>query len=116
MDRFKDSIQMEDNIEVSENDSFNLDVDHDLNDETIEEISSDHEIPISGIVSKIETQDSPIQNFSDFIQIEDDVEMSENEYAAEISHDSNYETIKEISNVFVRENEKQEDFDLQLIE
>ena len=82
MDRFKDSIQMEDNIEVSENDSFNLDVDHDLNDETIEEISSDHEIPISGIVSKIETQDSPIQNFSDFIQIEDDVEMSENEYSS----------------------------------
>ena len=92
MDRFKDSIQMEDNIEVSENDN---DVDHDLNDLTIiEEISSDHEIPISGIVNKIETQDSPIQKFSDFILIEDDVEMSENEdleafHKSTIDHDSN---------------------------
>ena len=87
MDRFKDSIEMEDNNEVS----------NDLNDETIEEMSSDHEIQISS-VNKIETQenfDSSIHKFNDNIHIEDDVEISENEDAA---HDSSNETIKDVSN------------------
>ena len=95
MNKFKDFIQMEDNIEVSEND--NLEVHH---DETIEEMSSDHEIQISS-VNKIETQenfDSSIHKFNDNIHIEDDVEISENEDAAEFSHDSSNETIRDISN------------------
>ena len=98
MDRFKDSIEMEDNNEVSEN--VNLEVDHDLNDETIEEMSSDHEIQISS-VNKIETQenfDPPIQKFNDFIQIEYGAEINEHEDAAEFSHDSSNETIKDVSN------------------
>ena len=63
MIKFKEFIQIEDVIEFSENENF--EVDHDLNDETIKEISSDTEIQISG-VSKNDRQenfDSPIQRF-----------------------------------------------------
>ena len=47
MDKFKDFIQIGDDIEVSENTNF--EVDHDLNDEKIKELSSDSDVEISGI-------------------------------------------------------------------
>ena len=125
MGKFKDFIQIDDVIEVSGN--TNLEVDHDLNDEKIKELSSDGEIQISGR-RKNEIQenfDLSIHKFKDFINIEDDTEISENEDAAELdydfnkdstevgeyenmefNHDLNDETIKEIHSD--RKNEKQE--------
>ena len=125
MGKFKDFIQIDDVIEVSRN--TNLEVDHDLNDKEIKELSSDGEIQISGR-RKNEIQenfDLSIHKFKDFINIEDDTEISENEDAAELdydfnedslevgeyenmefNHDLNDETIKEIHSD--RKNEKQE--------
>ena len=80
MTKFKDSIQIEDNVELSENEHFevfqtsSID-DLGLNDQNVQEILRDSEIQKS-IVNKDEGQDgfeSPI------IQIEDNVEWSENE-------------------------------------
>ena len=51
MNKFKDFIQLEDDVEISENE--NLEVNPDLNDETINEISSDSESQISGVSNNI---------------------------------------------------------------
>ena len=116
MGKFKDCIQID-------NDT-NLEINHDLNDETLKESSSDREIQIS-VVIKIEKQenfDMPIHKFIDFNEIEDDAEICENEDAVDESnstivdydfnedttevsknenlegdHDLNIETITEIS-------------------
>ena len=70
MTKFKDYIQTEDNVEMSENEDLEVShkstIDHDLNDETITEASSDREIQIP-IVSENEIQeefDSPINEES----------------------------------------------------
>ena len=57
MAKFKDFIQIEDDVEISENENLevdveiseneNLEVNHDLNDETINDISSNSEIQVS---------------------------------------------------------------------
>ena len=124
MGKFKDCIQID-------NDT-NLEINHDLNDETLKESSSDREIQIS-VVIKIEKQenfDMPIHKFIDFNEIEDDAEICENEDAVDESnstivdydfnedttevsknenlegdHDLNIETITEISSC--GQNEKQ---------
>ena len=64
--KFKDFIQIDDDIEVSEN--TNLEVDHDLNDEKIKELSSDSDVEISGIRKneKLDNFDMPIHKFKHF--------------------------------------------------
>ena len=98
MDKFKDFIQIGDDIEVSEN--TNLEVDHDLNDEKIKELSSDSDVQISGIrkIEKLENFDMPIHKFKEFIQIEDDAEISENEDEDRIYYDFNEDTTEVIEN------------------
>ena len=125
MNRFKDLIQIEFNVEViSENDNF--EVVKILNDETIKERSSDSEIQILGtsVNERQENFELPIHQSKDFIQIEDDVDISENEDAAEFSHTStvDHDLTDEISSnsdiqtSFLSENAIHEDFDLQIIE
>ena len=106
MAKFKDFIQVEDDDEVSENENL----EDDLNDQTCNEISREGEIQISSINENENKGNfvSPIHKAKDFIQIEDDVEDSENEL--------NDETINRISDneiliSGVSENERQETFD-----
>ena len=106
MAKFKDFIQVEDDDEFSKNENL----EDDLNDQTCNEISREGEIQISSINENESKGNfvSPIHTAKDFIQIEDDVEDSENEL--------NDETINRISDNEIQisgvsENERQETFD-----
>ena len=127
MTKFKDSIQLGDNnVEIIENGDplehyQTSTADYDLNEETIEEISSDNEIQIS-IVCKNEMKkifDLPINE----ALLEDNFEFRENEDLEEyyqtptIHYDSNEETNQEMSSdneiqaSIIGTNERIENFD-----
>ena len=102
MNKFKDAIQTEDNVELSDLEvSNNSIIDHDLNDETIKEITSENEI---GTRNEGQDFDSPIYKYKDFIPTEDDVELSENEdvensYTSIVDRDLNEDNIEGSENL-----------------
>ena len=120
MTKFKDFIQIDDNVGMSENED--LEVNHDLNDETTKEISSDSEIQILN-VSENEIQEefhSPINEESKYDSFDQPFSQVGDlkELVQAVDHDFNDETIKEIPSdseihiSIVSENERQGDFDL----